>query len=116
MQVIALGNYPGAAIAKYESKGAVVARIADLDARSAASVIRLAPHGVLGRHPAPIPQLMVVIQGEGAICGEDPGSIAVRPGAAIRWNAGEQHETRAGESGLVLMILEATDSKLGFQH
>jgi quercetin dioxygenase-like cupin family protein len=78
--------------------------------------IRLAPHGILGRHPAPTPQLMVVIHGEGDVCGEDPGSMSVRPGVAIRWNAGEQHETRAGESGLVLLILEAADPKLGLQH
>ena len=116
MNVITLDGYPGVGIARYESKGATFARIADLDAQSGVSVIRLSPHGVLGLHPARTPQLMVVIQGEGHVRGEDPASIDVRPGVAIRWNAGEQNETRAGDSGLVLLILEADDHMLGFQH
>jgi len=116
MQVIGLDSYPGVAINGYGSVGASFARIADLGTRSAASVVRVAPDGVLGLHPAPKPQLMIVIHGDGSVRGDDQASISIHPGVAIRWNAGEQHETRADPSGLVLLILEANDSNLGFQH
>jgi quercetin dioxygenase-like cupin family protein len=116
MQVVSLGGYPGTAIGAYGSVGATFARIADFGPGSAATVVRVGPDGVLGLHPAPKPQLMIVIDGEGRVGGEDPASINIRPGVAIRWNAGEQHETRADHAGLVLLILEAEDPNLGFEH
>ena len=76
MQVIGLDSYPGVAINGYGSVGASFARIADLGTGSAASVVRVAPDGVLGLHPAPKPQLMIVIHGDGSVRGDDQASIS----------------------------------------
>jgi hypothetical protein len=116
VQAIPLAGYPGEALGKYGSQGAAFSVIGDLGADAQAVVMRLEPNGLLGRHPAPVPQLMIVIHGEGYVRGEDPTPLAIRPGVAIRWNAGEQHETWTEATGLVLVIIEARDSKLGFQH
>ena len=116
MQVISFAGYPGHDLASYGSKGALYSRIADLGAQSALGVMRIEPHGLLGRHPAAMPQLMVVVSGEGWVRGEDQTSVEIRAGVAVRWNAGEHHETWTEESGLILLILEARDPNLGFQQ
>ena len=36
------------------------------------------PGGVVGMHKAPVPQLFIVIQGEGWVCGEDQEKVFIK--------------------------------------
>ncbi|MGE3075431.1 MAG: hypothetical protein AB7N24_16870 [Dehalococcoidia bacterium] len=68
--------------------------------------IELAPHGVLGRHEAVGDQLFLVVAGDGTVSGDNQADTRIHAGMAACWSAGEMHETRAGEHGLVALVLE----------
>ena len=53
----------------------------------------LETNGVVGYHDAVIPQLLLVISGEGWVRGEDEFKVKVKTGDAVFWKKGEGHET-----------------------
>jgi quercetin dioxygenase-like cupin family protein len=68
--------------------------------------IRLGAGGVLGRHPAPVDQLFVVVEGEGWATGGDGERVPVAAGSAIYWDAGEEHES-GSDAGLTAIVVES---------
>src|SRR5512146_1592432 len=61
--------------------------------------MRLEAGGVVGMHPATIPQLFLVVTGEG---------WPIRAGLAAVWEAGEEHESGTeAEAGMMAIVLEA---------
>jgi quercetin dioxygenase-like cupin family protein len=68
--------------------------------------IRLGAGGILGRHPAPVDQLFVVIEGEGWASGPDGERVPVAAGTAIHWAAGEEHEA-GSDAGLTAIVVES---------
>ena len=94
-------------ITAHGSVGATVAPVAR-EAHVSVVQIELEPDGVLGMHPATVPQLFVVIGGEGTVCGDDGEPQLVAAGDAVWWDAGEQHVTRSG-AGLIALVIEAPD-------
>jgi len=71
----------------------------------------LEPGGVIGTHPATIPQLFLVISGEGWTAGPDGERVPVAAGQGVRWDAGEVHTTGTG-SGLVAIAVEGAPMSL----
>ncbi|MFN2471537.1 MAG: cupin domain-containing protein [Gaiellaceae bacterium] len=67
--------------------------------------LELAAGGVIGRHPAGGPQLLVVVEGAGMVSGSDGRERPVEAGDAVFWEAGEEHETRS-DAGLLAVVLE----------
>jgi quercetin dioxygenase-like cupin family protein len=74
--------------------------------RVQAAIFRLAPGGRIARHPATVPQLLAVLEGEGLVSGGDGEFLPIRSGEAVYWSAGEEHET-VSDYGLTALILEA---------
>jgi len=70
-----------------------------------AAVFRIAPGGRIARHPASIPQILAVLEGDGEVSGADGVAEPIAAGEAVFWRAGEQHETTS-TSGLTALILE----------
>lgn len=70
------------------------------------TLLTLAPHGEIGRHPATVAQRLVIIAGSGAACGVDEVWHDVHIGQMIEWDAGEEHTTRAGDDGLSGIAIE----------
>jgi quercetin dioxygenase-like cupin family protein len=68
--------------------------------------IRLGHGGILGRHPAPVDQVFVVIAGEGWVSGPDRARVPVSAGTAIHWTAGEEHES-GSDAGLTAIVVES---------
>lgn len=66
----------------------------------------LAAGGHIGAHPATVPQLFVVLAGEGWASGADGQRVPLRAGQAAFWEAGETHATGT-EHGLTALVLEA---------
>ena len=87
----------------YGSQGFTLTHIAAGNARLSHAV--LAPGGRIGRHPASQRQLLLVIDGEGEVSGEDGVFHPIAAGQAALWQPGEEHETRS-EAGLTVMIFE----------
>jgi len=65
----------------------------------------LPKNGSIGRHEAVENQILVEVDGEGWVSGEDRTRKPIRIGQATFWTRGEQHET-GSEKGLTALILE----------
>jgi quercetin dioxygenase-like cupin family protein len=70
-----------------------------------AAVFRLEAGGRIARHPADVPQILAVLEGEAQVSGADGAVESLGPGEAVYWAQGEAHET-ASVSGATALILE----------
>ena len=70
-----------------------------------AAVFRIAPGGGIVRHPATVPQILVVLEGSGEVSGVDGVAEPIETGEAVFWRRGEEHET-VSTTGLTALILE----------
>lgn len=61
---------------------------------------------VVGMHPATVPQLFLVIEGDGWVQVEGSEKVPVSKGTAVFWDAGEQHES-GSETGMTAIIIES---------
>jgi quercetin dioxygenase-like cupin family protein len=86
--------------------GSVSARVRRLAPQAHAVVIEIGPGGVVGRHPAVVPQLFVVVRGSGWVSGADGGREAIGAGEAVLWDHGEEHES-GSEEGMTALVVEA---------
>jgi len=75
-------------------------------------VLRVAAGGEIGRHPASVDQLFLVIAGRGSVCGGDGVWHPIEAGQAALWAAGEEHTTRADEP-LVAIVVETPQVPAG---
>jgi quercetin dioxygenase-like cupin family protein len=70
-----------------------------------AAIFRIAPDGGIRRHPATVPQILAVLDGNGEVSGEGDVFEFVTAGDAVYFAAGESHETKTTE-GLTVLIIE----------
>ena len=104
MDSFQFGQDYGRAVSAYGSSGARVVHLLRSIPVSVVTIY-LEPHGVLGMHPAAAGQLFLVVAGSGwAAAGA--ASCQLSPGTTVFWRQGEAHETRAGEEGLVAVVVE----------
>lgn len=69
------------------------------------SCLRLDAGGRIGKHPAVGRQLLLLVDGHASVSGTDGVAVALRPGRAVIWSPGEQHETRS-DTGMLALVLE----------
>jgi quercetin dioxygenase-like cupin family protein len=69
-------------------------------------VIEIGPGGLVGRHPAVVAQLFVVVRGTGWVSGSDGLRIQISAGEAVLWEPGEEHESGSDE-GMTALVVEA---------
>lgn len=62
-------------------------------------------NGLIAGHEATVPQLLIVVQGEGWVSGSDGVRTRIKQGQLAFWNGGEWHETTS-ELGMTAIILE----------
>lgn len=68
-------------------------------------------NGAVGYHEAVTNQLLLVVQGEGYVCGENKEKIYIQAGQAAFWEKGENHETNTN-TGLMAIVIEGEDLSL----
>ncbi len=68
--------------------------------------INIEQGGIVGYHQAPVPQLFIVIQGEGWVQGEDTNRIIIKSGKGVLWKKGEGHAS-GSETGLAALVLQS---------
>jgi quercetin dioxygenase-like cupin family protein len=61
---------------------------------------------LIGYHQAKVPQLFLVLQGQGWVRGESPQKTTIEPGRAAYWETGEWHEAGT-ETCMTAIIIEA---------
>ena len=86
--------------------GTIGTRVRRLAREAHAVVLELGPGGVLGRHPAGVPQLFVVVRGSGWVSGAAGGREQIEAGEAVVWESGEEHES-GSEEGMTVLVVEA---------
>jgi quercetin dioxygenase-like cupin family protein len=69
------------------------------------AVAALAAGGRIGVHPAPVDQLLMVVQGRATVTARGE-ALEIGPGQAVLWETGEEHSTDASED-VVALIIEA---------
>jgi quercetin dioxygenase-like cupin family protein len=99
---------PARELTAYGSDGASLrsaARVLRPQDGFAVDVVRLAPGGVVGRHPTRLWQLFLVVEGSGWVSGADGAPHPVAAGEAALWEPGEEHATGTG-GGLLAVVVQ----------
>ncbi|MED4254816.1 cupin domain-containing protein [Priestia megaterium] len=64
--------------------------------------------GTVGYHKAPIPQLFIVVEGEGWVTGENQKRIPIKRGEAALWEKEEWH-TSGSETGMTAIVIQSEE-------
>jgi quercetin dioxygenase-like cupin family protein len=94
------------AISGFGSRSATASPLTLPDGDAHVVCLRIGAGGVLGRHPASVGQIFVVVEGEGWVRGPDGERVPVTAGKAVYWEAGEEHES-GSDSGMTAIVVEA---------
>ncbi|MGE6348481.1 cupin [Bacillus mycoides] len=68
--------------------------------------MHLQENGIIGYHEAVVSQLLLIVDGEGYVCGANKEKVKIEAGQAVFWDKGELHETSI-ENGLIAIVMEA---------
>lgn len=104
MEIFTFAKHAGRGITQFDSTF-IMTKIVNTESRVHISCMHLDKGGIVGFHPAGVPQLLLVVQGAGRVRANE-GYIEVGPGDAVFWNRGEGHET-ISEKGMMAIVLEA---------
>lgn len=68
-------------------------------------------NGLVGRHRAPVPQLFIVIEGDGWVQGESDEKVKVQKGEAVLWEKGESHVC-GSQKGLTAIVIQSAELQI----
>ncbi|MGE6551597.1 cupin [Bacillus mycoides] len=68
--------------------------------------MHLQENGIIGYHEAVVSQLLLIVDGEGYVCGANKEKVKIEAGQAVFWEKGELHETST-EKGLMAIVIES---------
>lgn len=108
VKILRFGRGVAAASTRFGSEGALVSPVARTEGRVLVSALHLDRGGRLGRHEAVVNRLLLVVAGGGWVAGGDGVQMAIEPGRAAFWEAGEEHECGT-DTGLIAVIVESRD-------
>lgn len=96
----------GRTIDRFGSINAMISRVTRTAGSAQVGCIHLGENGLVGYHQAVVPQLFLVVQGEGWVTGEDRKKVPIRAGQAAFWTADEWHESGT-ETGMTAIVIES---------
>jgi hypothetical protein len=108
MKIFRFDREVGRAVDQYQSSGFTISRVAQLFDDAVIHCAYLDANGVIGYHQAVMPQLFLVVQGEGWVRGEVPAKTPVQAGQAAFWEKEEWHESGT-DTGMVAILIEGTN-------
>ena len=97
----------GKKISKFNSDF-IMSRIIQTDKAANIGCMHLEENGIVGYHQAVGPQLLLVLNGKGAVRGETDEYFTVEAGDAVFWGKGEWHETKS-EKGMTAIVIESEE-------
>lgn len=104
LEIFTFGKKVGQVINHFDSTF-IMTKILNTKAEVRINCMHLAEGGIIGYHKAVVPQLLLVVQGEGCVRGIS-GESVVTTGDAVFWEKGEGHET-ISETGMMAIVIEA---------
>jgi quercetin dioxygenase-like cupin family protein len=105
MKIFRFDPEVGKNIDYFNSSGFIISRVVQLFDEAVVSCAYLSTDGVIGYHQATIPQLFLVVQGEGWVRAETSDRTFIKAGQAAYWEKGEWHECGT-KTGMTVMIIE----------
>ncbi|MEK3793128.1 cupin [Paenibacillus sp. FSL R7-0204] len=104
MEIYHFGIDTGKSISAFQSDF-ILSRIIQTEEQAHIGCVYLGEQGIIGYHQAASSQLLLILNGEGYVRGEEAEFTAVSAGQAVFWKQGEWHETRT-DSGLTAVMIE----------
>ncbi|MFD2042976.1 cupin [Ornithinibacillus salinisoli] len=86
----------------------IMSRIINTNSQAHIGCMNLEADGVIGYHQATVPQLLLIVEGEGVVRGKEDKFITVQQGDAVFWQSEEWHETKSS-NGLTAIVIESKD-------
>ncbi|WP_339280080.1 cupin domain-containing protein [Lysinibacillus sp. FSL P2-0066] len=111
MQIIQFTQDLANPIHQYKSVDTFYRKITKTEMPTTIGFIYIEPGGVVGMHDAPVPQLFIVINGEGWISGVDAEKITLKTGQGVLWQQGQAHES-GSITGLTALVIQAEQINL----
>jgi quercetin dioxygenase-like cupin family protein len=105
MRIVSLSQLKITPLEAYSSQGAEYTPIYSTDSSTRSTYISLKPGGLIGRHIAPIAQIIIVLQGSSKASSSDIILHDITAGQAVVWDVGENHEIMT-ESGMQILVIE----------
>lgn len=96
---------PGRKIDAYQSDF-IMTRIVRTTHDAHIGCMHLEKEGLIGYHQTTLPQLLLIVSGEGLVRGEEERGVSVYLGDAAFWREGEWHETTS-QNGLKAIVIES---------
>ncbi|WP_134685472.1 cupin domain-containing protein [Brevibacillus migulae] len=106
MKIFRFDAQSGKVIHQYDSINVVMSRIVRTAEGAHIGCMHIAAGGVVGYHQAGMPQLFLVVQGEGWVTDESRSKVPIKAGQAAYWTAGEWHESGT-DTGMMAIIIES---------
>lgn len=107
MELYKFSQDTGKNISKFHSNF-IMSRVIQTDKASNIGCMHLEANGIVGYHQAVVPQLLLVINGEGYVRNDEMQNIKVQPGDAVFWEKDEWHETKT-DKGLTAIVIESSE-------
>ncbi|PEM37952.1 cupin [Bacillus toyonensis] len=105
MKIFDFSEKAGKRISVFQSNF-IMSKIVNHQGNVHIGAMHLQENGIIGYHEAVVSQLLLIMDGEGYVCGADKEKVKIRAGQAVFWEKGEFHETST-EHGLLAIIMEA---------
>lgn len=105
MKIFRTADVNGKEISQYNSN-MLMRKILMTDAPTHIAIIELGVDGIVGYHEAAVPQLLIVLDGEGKVRTGNESGINVKAGDIVFWDKGEEHETESAE-GMTALVVES---------
>ncbi|MGM0837260.1 MAG: cupin [Bacillota bacterium] len=107
MKIYQFTKESGKKITKFHSDF-VMSRIIQTEKPAHIGCMFLEENGIIGYHQAVVPQLLLIMSGEGFVCSEDKKYMKVQAGDAVFWDKDEWHETKT-DRGLTAIVIEGEE-------
>ncbi len=107
MKIFRFDPEVGKSIDRYNSSGFIISRIVQLFDEAVVNCAYLSSGGIIGFHQATLPQLFLVVQGEGWVSSEASNKISIKAGQAAYWEIEERHESGTN-TGMIVIIIEGS--------
>ncbi|OOE12672.1 cupin [Fictibacillus arsenicus] len=107
MKIFDFSKEAGKHITRFDSDF-VMSRIILTNKPANIGCMHLDKDGIIGYHQAVVPQLLLVVSGEGFVRGEDDTIYPIKAGEAVFWVKDEFHETTT-KTGLTAIVIESEE-------
>lgn len=107
MEFYSFNKNSGKQISKYNSDF-IISRIVQINKAASIGCMHLDKDGIVGLHQAAVPQLLLVLNGEGYVRNHTEEYVKVQSGDAVFWEKDEWHETKT-DLGLTAIVIESEE-------